>query len=73
MTTVPSRVGITGALGFIGGTLRQRFESSGAEVVGVDQIAAPAVYPGDIAEPGVWGAALENRVAATYGRGRPGP
>jgi nucleoside-diphosphate-sugar epimerase len=50
------RVFITGALGFIGGALAERFRSLGAEVRGVDLHADPAagVVAGDVAVPGPW-------------------
>ncbi len=52
----PGRVFITGALGFIGGALAERFRSLGAEVRGVDLRADPAagVVAGDVAVPGSW-------------------
>src|SRR3954470_12903220 len=55
-TRVPSKVFISGALGFIGSQLADRYRSEGAEVVGVDVRAEPAlgVVAGDISEPGDW-------------------
>lgn len=50
----PSRVGITGALGFIGATLKRRYDEAGIDVVGVDLNEAPGVVAGDIARPGPW-------------------
>jgi nucleoside-diphosphate-sugar epimerase len=56
----PSRVFITGAGGFIGAALADRFAALGAEVRGVDIHADPArsIIAGDIAEPGDWQAAV---------------
>jgi nucleoside-diphosphate-sugar epimerase len=50
------RVFITGAQGFIGGALVQRYRTLGAEVFGVDLAADAdaAVLAGDISEPGPW-------------------
>jgi nucleoside-diphosphate-sugar epimerase len=55
-TRVPSKVFISGALGFIGSVLAERYRSDGAEVRGVDVRAEPAlgVVAGDIAEAGAW-------------------
>jgi nucleoside-diphosphate-sugar epimerase len=51
-----SRVFITGASGFIGAALTERFAALGAEVRGVDVCADPSrsIVAGDIAEPGDW-------------------
>lgn len=51
-----SRVFITGARGFIGAALAQRFAARGDEVRGVDVVADPArgIVAGDIAEAGAW-------------------
>jgi nucleoside-diphosphate-sugar epimerase len=51
-----SKVFITGALGFIGSVLADRYRAEGAEVRGVDVRAHTAlgVVAGDIAEPGAW-------------------
>src|SRR3954454_12715353 len=53
---MPSKVFISGALGFIGSVLAERYRSDGAEVRGVDVRAEPAlgVVAGDIAEEGAW-------------------
>src|SRR4051794_28898863 len=53
---MPSKVFISGALGFIGSVLAERYRSEGAEVRGVDVRAEPdlGVVAGDIAEPGAW-------------------
>ncbi len=47
---------MTGALGFIGRALCQRFRAAGAEVHGVDLTAAPelGVVAGDVSEAGDW-------------------
>jgi nucleoside-diphosphate-sugar epimerase len=52
----PNRVFITGASGFIGAALADRFAALGAEVRGVDVRADPAraIVAGDIAAPGDW-------------------
>lgn len=51
-----SKVFISGALGFIGSVLAERYRAQGAEVRGVDMRADAAlgVVAGDIAEPGAW-------------------
>jgi nucleoside-diphosphate-sugar epimerase len=56
----PRRVYITGALGFIGRALADRYRSLGAEVRGVDlrADAARGVIAGDVAEPGEWQEAM---------------
>src|SRR5947209_2948748 len=53
---MPSKVFISGALGFIGSVLADRYRDSGAEVRGVDVRAEPSlgVVAGDIAEAGGW-------------------
>src|SRR4051794_36415460 len=55
-TRMPSKVFISGALGFIGSVLADRYRKQGAEVRGVDLRADPAlgVVAGDISEPGEW-------------------
>jgi nucleoside-diphosphate-sugar epimerase len=55
-TRVPSKVFISGALGFIGSVLADRYRSEGAEVRGVDVRAdrSLGVVQGDIGEPGDW-------------------
>src|SRR3954469_17976551 len=55
-TRVPSKVFISGALGFIGSVLADRYRSQGAEGRGVDACAEPGlgVVAGDIAETGDW-------------------
>src|SRR5436305_373612 len=55
-THVASKVFISGALGFIGGVLADRYRSEGAEVRGVDVRADPAlgVVAGDVASEGDW-------------------
>jgi nucleoside-diphosphate-sugar epimerase len=53
---VPRRVLITGAQGFIGAALAERFRALGAEVRGVDLRADPArsIVAGDVARTGDW-------------------
>lgn len=50
------RIFITGAQGFIGRTLTDRYRADGHEVVGVDLAADPdgGVVAGDVSEPGPW-------------------
>ncbi len=50
------KVFVTGALGFIGRALLDRYRAAGAEVAGVDRSADPAlgVVAGDTVEPGDW-------------------
>ena len=50
------RVFITGANGFIGRSLAQRYRSLGAEVRGIDFAADPAwnVVAGDVRQPVAW-------------------
>jgi nucleoside-diphosphate-sugar epimerase len=52
----PKRVFITGANGFIGRALAQRYRSLGAEVCGTDITADPAwnVVAGDVRQPETW-------------------
>ncbi len=54
--TGPSRVFVTGALGFIGRALSDRYRERGAEVRGVDVRPDPerGVVAGDVAAPGEW-------------------
>jgi len=56
MPALPKRVFVTGANGFIGRTLMERYRGLGAEVCGVDMNADAAwnVIAGDIAEAGAW-------------------
>jgi nucleoside-diphosphate-sugar epimerase len=56
-----TRVCITGANGFIGRTLAERWRELGAEVVGVDLAGDPArgVVAGDVSQPGAWQGAAE--------------
>jgi nucleoside-diphosphate-sugar epimerase len=51
-----TRVFITGARGFIGAALAERFARAGAEVRGVDVVADPerGIVAGDVATPGPW-------------------
>src|SRR3954470_5730714 len=55
-TPMPSKVFISGALGFIGSVLAQHYRDAGAEVRGVDVRAESSlgVVAGDIGEPGSW-------------------
>src|SRR5436190_11619965 len=55
-TRVPSKVFISGALGFIGSVLAERYREAGMEVRGVDvrADAERGVVAGDISEPGDW-------------------
>src|SRR3954469_15794669 len=55
-TPMPSKVFISGALGFIGSVLAERYREAGVEVRGVDVRADPGlgVVAGDISEPGDW-------------------
>jgi nucleoside-diphosphate-sugar epimerase len=52
----PMRVFITGAAGFIGRALYDRYTADGHEVVGCDLAADPArgIVAGDVADPGAW-------------------
>jgi nucleoside-diphosphate-sugar epimerase len=54
------RVFVTGASGFIGRAVAERFRAEGAKVAGVDFAADPArgVVAGDVAEAGPWQAAV---------------
>lgn len=54
------RVFVTGAAGFIGRTVAERFRAAGAEVAGVDFQAAPdqGVVAGDVSTAGPWQAAV---------------
>ena len=58
--TLPRRVFITGANGFIGRALAQRYRALGAEVAGVDLRADPAwgVSAGNLLDPEPWRAGL---------------
>jgi nucleoside-diphosphate-sugar epimerase len=56
MADAPRRVFLTGASGFIGRALADRYRAEGWEVRGVDLAADPArgVVAGDVTEPGDW-------------------
>jgi nucleoside-diphosphate-sugar epimerase len=56
-----ARVCITGASGFIGRVLAERWRAAGAEVVGIDRVEDPrrGVVAGDISRPGSWQSAAE--------------
>ncbi|MCZ6831065.1 MAG: NAD-dependent epimerase/dehydratase family protein [Gammaproteobacteria bacterium] len=58
--SIPRRVFITGARGFIGRTLARRYRELGAEVSGIDFSADPewGVLAGDLAQPDTWRDAL---------------
>ncbi|MCC6849296.1 MAG: NAD-dependent epimerase/dehydratase family protein [Deltaproteobacteria bacterium] len=59
--SAPRHVCITGALGFIGGRLGERYRAAGARVTGVDLRDDPAlaVAGGDLTAPGDWRRAFE--------------
>jgi nucleoside-diphosphate-sugar epimerase len=76
-STPPRRVFVTGALGFVGRTLADRYRAAGSEVVGVDMRSEPGlgVVAGDVATPGDWqsaaaGADLVIHTAARLGMER---
>lgn len=52
------KVFVTGALGFIGRALSDRWRQAGAQVSGVDRVADPArgVVAGDVLDPSAWAA-----------------
>ena len=51
---------VTGAGGFIGRALSQRFRELGVEVLGVDrQATGDGIFAGDTGEPEAWGHLLE--------------
>lgn len=58
----PASVFVTGANGFMGRALMERYSAMGAEVCGVDVEADPArgVVAGDVAEPSGWRRAVED-------------
>ncbi len=53
---LPERVFVTGALGFVGRALLERYRGLGVQVAGMDQRADPEwnVVAGDLGEPGAW-------------------
>lgn len=53
---LPQRVFITGAGGFIGRALMQRYRALGCQVLGMDLVADPAngIVQGDLAKPAAW-------------------
>lgn len=77
----PARVFVTGALGFIGRAVCERYRSAGAEVRGMDVRDEPSlgVVSGDVSRPGPWqrhaaGCDLVVHTAAVVSlRRRPGP
>ena len=56
MADAPGRVFLTGASGFIGRALADRYRAVGAEVRGADLVADPerAIVAGDVTQPGDW-------------------
>ena len=56
-----ARVFITGASGFIGRVLAERWRAMGAEVSGVDRVPDPehGIVAGDVSQPGLWQRAAE--------------
>ncbi|MCC6226166.1 MAG: NAD(P)-dependent oxidoreductase [Microthrixaceae bacterium] len=64
----PSSVFITGANGFVGRALAERFRAEGVEVRGVDVSADPdhGVVAGDIADPSTWSHALAGAEVAIH-------
>jgi nucleoside-diphosphate-sugar epimerase len=77
--TIPKRVFITGALGFIGQRLAKRYREAGSEVSGVDLRSEPrlGVVAGDLTTRGSWegavaGAELVIHTAARLGLQRDG-
>ena len=54
--SIPAKVFITGAHGFIGRALLQRYQALGAEVVGVDLQGHPGqnIHAADVAQAGAW-------------------
>lgn len=59
MTDVSGAVLVTGANGFIGGTLRARLRHDGVEVRGVDLVPGDGVVRGDTTEPAPWKSELD--------------
>jgi nucleoside-diphosphate-sugar epimerase len=59
--TIPGNVFVTGANGFIGRALVERYRALGAGVAGIDlhEDRARGVVSGDLSRPGKWQAALE--------------
>lgn len=59
--TIPTRVLVTGAAGFVGRAVAQALRAAGAEVVGVDRIAdaAGGIVQGDTTDPAGWRGAAE--------------
>ncbi|MFN0198907.1 MAG: NAD-dependent epimerase/dehydratase family protein [Planctomycetaceae bacterium] len=72
--STPNRVFITGALGFIGRRLAERYRAVGVQVSGVDMQADPAlgVVAGDITEPGNWQDALKGAETVIHTAARVG-
>jgi nucleoside-diphosphate-sugar epimerase len=63
-----TRVCITGASGFIGRTLAERWRALGAEVRGVDLAGDPGrgIVAGDVSQPGTWQRAAEGCEAVVH-------
>ncbi len=66
--TVPARIFITGANGFIGKALAARLRELGAEVTGVDLVGDPAngIVEGTTTDPDVWADALDGVDAVVH-------
>ena len=66
--TVPARIFITGANGFIGKALTARLRELGAEVTGVDLVGDPAngIVEGTTSDPDVWKDALDGVDAVVH-------
>ena len=69
------RVFITGAAGFIGRALRERYTAEGHEVSGCDMVAdrETGIVAGDVGQPGEWQQALAGAdlVIHTTASGKP--
>lgn len=65
------RVLVTGANGYVGRSLLERFAELGADVQGVDLVADPqrGVVAGDITEPGPWCSLLQDRQLVVHAAG----
>ena len=51
---IPQKVFVTGANGFIGRVLVERYRALGSEVSGVDLRAGGSIVEGDVSSPGGW-------------------
>jgi len=58
---LPGRVFVTGANGFMGRALCERYRSAGVEVAGVDVVADPdrGVVAGDVTDPSTWSSTVK--------------